>query len=193
MKRPPQPHLQLVTRDGVVEPSSCHAQALDFGLLSDVDVTDAELLLLRVTRLLCAGFSSGSILEMENAHAVAEATLGCEDAALLVARITSFLRALARERRGTFGYMNAKCPTCAERATPEERAVIQLLRDLKGADAPSAGALCMAFANHTSVPAITTSAIALSAWVSSMNRLGVRHLASVPPVHHGIGESTIER
>lgn len=87
----------------------CAGRAGGFPLRRDFGFTLVEDLTLDVLRCVCDVYSTGSAQGWDVAIRTAELELGPFDGPLLVARVTSFVRALRAERHGNFKYLGFGC------------------------------------------------------------------------------------
>lgn len=91
---------------------------------------DIEDLTLDVMRCLCDVYGTGSGQGWDIALMHAEAQIGPSDGPLLVARVTSFIRALRRERRGGFKYLGFGCQHICD----DELAILTLVKAMRVGD-----------------------------------------------------------
>lgn len=105
----------------------CAAEAAGFPLRAPFGYEPIEDLTLNVLRCLFEVYRTGSGEGWEIALQTAERELGAIDGALLVAHVTSFLRALRAEGPGSFNYLGIGC----HHICPDELAVLTLLKAMR--------------------------------------------------------------
>ena len=93
-------------------------------LVSALDLTPVEHLLLDILRMLCTGLEHDRLAYWMNAFEAAEERFGAIDGPLIVSAAISLLRALRAERACGFGYMSNECPHISE----DEQDVMKLIR-----------------------------------------------------------------
>lgn len=103
---------------------ACAGRAAGCPLRRQFGFTRAEELTLDVIRCLCDVYASGSAQGWEVAMRTAESELGLAAGPLLVARVTSFVRALKSERRGSFKYLSFGCSHICD----DELAILTLIK-----------------------------------------------------------------
>lgn len=108
----------------------CAGHALGFPLRSELGFTPVENVTLDVFRAVCEVYTSGSAQPWEIAVKISEENLGMSDGPLLVARVTSLLRALRAERKIGFSYLSVGC----QHVSPDELAVAGLLKAIRTHD-----------------------------------------------------------
>ncbi|MBS0253027.1 MAG: hypothetical protein JSR78_18365 [Proteobacteria bacterium] len=108
----------------------CAGHALGFPLRSELGFSPVENVTLDVFRAVCEIYTSGSAQPWEIAVKISEENLGMGDGPLLVARVTSLLRALRAERKIGFSYLSVGC----QHVSPDELAVAGLLKAMRTRD-----------------------------------------------------------
>lgn len=111
----------------------CAGRAGGFPLRRDFGFLTVEELTLDVMRCLFDVYGTGSGQGWDVAVAHAEESLGATDGPVLVARVTSFLRALRLERRGGVKYLGFGC----EHICDDELAILTLMKAKRTGDARS--------------------------------------------------------
>lgn len=108
----------------------CAGHALGFPLRNELGFSPVENVTLDVFRAVCEVYTSGSAQPWEIAVKISEENLGMGDGPLLVARVTSLLRALRAERKIGFSYLSVGC----QHVSPDELAVAGLLKAMRTRD-----------------------------------------------------------
>ncbi|HML28139.1 MAG TPA: hypothetical protein PKE16_04740 [Hyphomicrobium sp.] len=108
----------------------CAGHALGFPLRSELGFSPIENVTLDVFRAICEVYTTGAARPWEIAFKISEENLGASDGPLLVARITSLLRALRSERKVGFSYLSIGC----QHVSPDELAVAGLLKAVRTRD-----------------------------------------------------------
>lgn len=108
----------------------CAGHALGFPLRVELGFSPIENVTLDVFRAICEVYTSGSAQPWEIAFKIAEENLGMNDGAVIVARVTTLLRALRSERKIGFSYLSVGC----QHVSPDELAVAGLLKAARNHD-----------------------------------------------------------
>lgn len=97
-------------------------------LVADCEFSPSECLVLEVVRYFCLGFAEPASFSWDRAIMRAQSELGSADGALVACSVAAVLRAIRRERRSRFEFMNAHCAACSLRIRNTELSVMRLLR-----------------------------------------------------------------
>ncbi|MEM1046088.1 MAG: hypothetical protein AAGL24_08050 [Pseudomonadota bacterium] len=97
-------------------------------LVEDCEFSPSECLVLEVMRYFCLAFAEPASFSWDHAITRAQSELGSADGALVACSVAGVLRAIRRERRSRFEFMNAHCATCALRIRNTELSVMRLIR-----------------------------------------------------------------